>query len=121
MLRDAATRHGIRLSTLIAETGLWVNPDVHKKRLAVGASGACFPDRRRYRAGQGGQRGQRVGALTLDDHSYANVAITRALGDGRDSRATFASTTSGFPIRDVISRSILFQNTGDGRRLRDSH
>jgi hypothetical protein len=33
ILRDAATRQGIRLSTLIAETGLWVNPEVHKKLL----------------------------------------------------------------------------------------
>ena len=80
MLRDAAMRHGIRLSTLIAETGLWANPEVHKKLLTAGGSGAFFPDRRRCRTGQGEQRGQRVGAVTLDDNKCANVTIKRALG-----------------------------------------
>lgn len=83
MLRDAATRHGIRLSTLIAETGLWANPEVHKKLLTAGGSGAFFPDRRRCRAGQGEQRGQRAGAVILDDNTYANGAIKRALGVSR--------------------------------------
>jgi predicted transcriptional regulator len=81
MLRDAATHNGIRLSTLIAETGLWANPEVHKKLLTVG--GAFFLDRRRYRASQGEQRGQRVGAVMLDDNTFANGAIKRALGVSR--------------------------------------
>jgi hypothetical protein len=83
MLRDAAMRHGIRLSTLIAETGLWANPEVHKKLLTAGGSGAFFPDRRRCRAGQGEQRGQRAGAVMLDDNTYANGAVKRALGVSR--------------------------------------
>jgi len=83
MLRDTATRHGIRLPTLVAETGLWANPEVHKRLLILGGSGAFFPDRRRYRAGQGEKRGQRAGTVMLDDNSYANGAIKRALGVSR--------------------------------------
>jgi hypothetical protein len=77
ILCDVATRHGIRLSSLATEAGFWVTPEVHKRLLAFGGSGALFPDRCLYRAGQGEQRGQRVVALTLEDNSFANVEHRR--------------------------------------------
>ena len=80
LLTESALRHGIRLDLLVAETGLWASPEVHR-RLAASANGpAFFPNRRRYRAGQGEQRGQRLGDVVLDHNSYANVAIKRAIG-----------------------------------------
>jgi hypothetical protein len=39
-----------------------------------------FPNHRRCRLGQGEMPGQRVGPITLDNNSYANHAIKRALG-----------------------------------------
>ena len=89
MLRDAATRHGICLSTLVAETGLWAHPEVHKKLLAVGGSAAVYPNCRRARAGQGERRGQHVGNLKLDDNTYANNAIKGALGVSRANLSGF--------------------------------
>lgn len=80
LLRDSAVRHGIRLSVLIAETGLWANPEVHRRLALDTPPGAFFPDRRRCRLGQGESVGQKIGQLTLDSNSYANVAIKRAIG-----------------------------------------
>jgi hypothetical protein len=82
LLRQAAQKHNIRLEVLVAATALWANPEVHRRLLAKG-SAAYFPDRRRYRAGQGETRGQRLGSLTLDDNSYANRAIKLAVGIDR--------------------------------------
>ena len=89
MLLKSSTDHGIRLSTLVAETGLWAHPDVHAKLITASGSGAFFPDRRRYRPGQGEKAGQHVGALTLDNNSYANHAIKRALGVSRGNLVGF--------------------------------
>jgi hypothetical protein len=80
LLRDVAVKHGIRLSMLVAETSLWANPEVHRRLSMESSGGAYFPDRRRCRLGQGESPGQRIGALVLDNNSYANVAIKRALG-----------------------------------------
>ena len=84
LLTESALRHGIRLQVLVAETGLWANPEVHR-RLAQEPDGpAFFPNRRRYRAGQGEVRGQRIGEVVTDDNSYANLAIKRAIGMPRE-------------------------------------
>jgi hypothetical protein len=80
MLRDAATRHGIQLAVLVAETGLWANPQVHTTLVGDSGIAAFFPNRRRYRAGKGEKAGQQVDGAFLDNNSYANVAIKRALG-----------------------------------------
>ena len=80
MLR-AVTKHlNIHLSTLGAETGLWAHPEVHKKLFTISGSAAFFPDRRRARTPKGEKRGQHIGNVTLDDNTYANNAIKRAIG-----------------------------------------
>jgi len=83
MLLDAATRHGISLSTLVAETALWAHPQAHHHLIASTGHAAVFPNCRRARASQGEHRGQRIGKLLLDDNTYANNAIKRALGIAR--------------------------------------
>ena len=80
LLRDSAFKHGIRLSVLVADTGLWANPEVHRRLASESGNAAYFPDRRRCRPGQGESPGQKVGHLTLDSNSYANIAIKRAIG-----------------------------------------
>jgi hypothetical protein len=80
LLRDVAVKHGIRLSLLVAETSLWASPEVHRRLAMEATGGAYFPDRRRCRLGQGESPGQKLGTLVLDNNSYANVAIKRALG-----------------------------------------
>jgi hypothetical protein len=84
MLRAACARHEIHLSVLVAETGLWASPEVHRRLTAENGTGTFFPNMRRYRAGQGEQRGGRVGEVRLDDNSYANHAIKRAVGIARE-------------------------------------
>lgn len=80
MMREAQEKHAIRLSVLVAETSLWANPAVHKKLVSLDPSGAFFPKVRRYRAGDGEKRGQIKDGIRLDDNSYANHALKRALG-----------------------------------------
>lgn len=78
MLRDSLDRHQIHLCVLVADTGLWTHPEVHRRLLASG-SAAMFPNVRRARPGQGEERGQVLEGIRLDDNSYANLAIKRAL------------------------------------------
>ena len=79
MLKEATARHGIHLSVLVAETSLWANPEVHRWLMTKHPSGAYFPDRRRYKAGKE-QLGTTVDGVRMDNNSYANVAIKKALG-----------------------------------------
>jgi hypothetical protein len=80
MLLEVATRHGIALSVLVAETSLWAHPDAHRFLAEHTAGVAMYPAHRRYRAGQGEKAGQQIESIKLDNNSYANVAIKRALG-----------------------------------------
>ncbi len=80
---DAVKRHDIHLSLLVADTGLWVNPEFHNRLVRDTGSAAMFPKVRRARIGQGEHRGQIVDGVRFDDNSYANVAIKRAAGLGK--------------------------------------
>ena len=80
LLREATERHGIHLSDLVAETSLWVNPEVHRRLQAEGEHAVFFPRVRRYRAGAGERRAEIRAGERLDDNSYANNALKRALG-----------------------------------------
>lgn len=88
MLRAAASRHGVHLSELVAETALWVHPGVHAKLVEAG-SAAMFSNVRRARPGRGEKRGQIVNGVRLDDNSYANRAIKLALGMPRNALVGF--------------------------------
>lgn len=80
MLLEAANRHQIHLSVLVAETGLWANPEVHTRIVRETGGAAMVPTCRRARTGQGERRGQVIDGIRLDDNTYANVALKRALG-----------------------------------------
>ena len=83
LLFESAKRHYIHLSLLVADTGLWVNPEFHNRLVRDTGSAAMFPKVRRARIGQGEQRGQIADGLRFDDNNYANVAIKRAAGLGK--------------------------------------
>jgi hypothetical protein len=83
LLLEALARHNIHLSLLVADTGLWVNPEFHARLLRDTGSAAVFPKVRRARIGQGEKRGEVVDGIRFDDNTYANVAIKRAAGLGR--------------------------------------
>ena len=83
LLFEAVKRHEIHLSLLVADTGLWVNPEFHNRLVRDTGSAAMFPKVRRARIGQGEHRGQIVDGVRFDDNSYANVAIKRAAGLGK--------------------------------------
>lgn len=82
LLLEAVKRHNIHLSLLVADTGLWVNPEFHARLVRDTGSAAIFPSVRRAR-GQGEKRGQIVDGVRFDDNSYANGAIKRAAGLGK--------------------------------------
>lgn len=79
MLIEAAKRHQIDLSVLVAETSLWAHPDVHTRLLRDTGCAAMFPKSRRKR-GRGETRGQIIDGIRLDDNTAANRAIKHALG-----------------------------------------
>lgn len=83
LLLEAVRRHDIHLSLLVADTGLWANPEFHHRLIRETSTAAMFPKVRRARIGQGEQRSQIVDGIRFDDNSYANVAIKRALGLGK--------------------------------------
>ncbi len=80
MLLEAANRHQIHLSILVAETGLWANAEVHRRIVRETGGAAMVPNCRRARTAQGEKRGQVIDGIRLDDNTYANVALKRALG-----------------------------------------
>ncbi|OGB29989.1 MAG: hypothetical protein A3F78_22725 [Burkholderiales bacterium RIFCSPLOWO2_12_FULL_61_40] len=82
LLLEAVKRHNIHLSLLVADTGLWVNPEFHNRLVRDTSSAAIYPDVRRAR-GQGEKRGQIVDGVRLDDNTYANGAMKRAAGLGK--------------------------------------
>lgn len=84
LLLESVTRHNIHLSLLVADTGLWVNPEFHHRLVRDTGSAAMFPKVRRACIGQGEQRGQiDNNGVRFDDNSYANLAIKRAAGLGK--------------------------------------
>lgn len=86
LLHEALRRHDIHLSVLVADTGLWVNPEFHGRLLRDTGSAAVFPKVRRARIGQGEQVGQIIDGVRMDSNNYANVAIKRALGLGKSAK-----------------------------------
>lgn len=84
LLAEAVERHNIHLSLLIADTGLWVNPEFHHRLVHDTGSAAVFPMVRRARVSQGERRGQfDSNGVRFDDNSYANQAIKNAAGLGK--------------------------------------
>lgn len=83
LLRESTRRHGIHLSVLVADTGVWASPEVHRRLVAENGTGAFFPATRRYREGDGEKRGEVREGVRLDDNSYAKHAIKQAVGVGR--------------------------------------
>ena len=57
LLREVATRQGVRLESLVAGTAVGANPEVHRQLAVRGGPAAFFPNCRRYRKGElGGQK-----------------------------------------------------------------
>lgn len=84
LLAESVKRHNIHLSLLVADTGLWVNPEVHYRLVRDTGSAAMFPKVRRARISQGEQRGQvDNNGVRFDDNSYANRAVKSAAGLGK--------------------------------------
>lgn len=97
LLRSASNKHGIHLSVLVAETGVWASPQVFEYLAAENGTGCYFPNTRRYRAGAGEKPSQVLDGVRLDNNSYANHAAKRATGLGRGAE--------GFEVCHVWPRS----------------
>jgi len=82
LLLEALEKHQIHLSLLVADTGLWANPEVHRRLLRDTGVVAMSPNVRRARTPQGETPGQILDGIRLDNNSYANGAIKRAVGLG---------------------------------------
>ena len=83
LLLESLGRHQIHLSLLVADTGLWTNPEYHHRLVRDTGHVALFPRVRRARAGQGEEPNQIIDGVRLDSNNYANVAIKRAIGINR--------------------------------------
>lgn len=83
-LRAATDLPGIDLGALVAETAIWVHPDVHSANVSpTNSAGAVYPATRRAK-GKDEKRGDVVRGIRLDDNTYANTGIKRALGIPKD-------------------------------------
>src|SRR3954452_22370015 len=80
MLLEAARRHHIQLTRVVAESWLWAHPDVHARLLSETGCAAMFSKVRRARKGHGEIRGQLLNGIRMNDNSYANIAIKRGIG-----------------------------------------
>lgn len=80
LVANALERLGIDLSSLLAETAVWASPEVFQMLKCANAHAAWYPMARRAYEKRGEKKGQRVGDIRLDDNTYANVAIKRAVG-----------------------------------------
>lgn len=80
ILEEALLSLKINLTALVAETGLWANPEVHKLLVRDYGSGAWYPRVRRFNKGKNEERGDIVKGNKLDNNVYANEAIKKALG-----------------------------------------
>jgi hypothetical protein len=89
ILDEACRKHGIDLAVLVAESSLWANPGVHRHLAATPEGPVWYPNRRRYRVGAGERKGQVKDGVQLDDNTYANYAIKRALGFAQDGLVGF--------------------------------
>jgi hypothetical protein len=83
LLKEVTQKHNIHFSDIIAEASIWANPLVYEKLLEIQGSGIWFPNTRRYKPGQNEKRGQIINEVKLDDNTYANNAIKRAIGVNR--------------------------------------
>lgn len=79
-LEKAISSLKIDLTALVAATGLWANPEVHKILVRDNNTGALYPNVRRARKNKGEEPRKIVNGVTLDSNNYANAAIKRALG-----------------------------------------
>lgn len=80
ILEEASLRLKIDLTALVAETGLWANPEVHKILVRDSGTGAWFPNIRRARSNKGEERREIDNGVKYDDNSDANRALKTALG-----------------------------------------
>ena len=67
------------LLTLVAKTTLWASPEVYKRLLEQSGSGVWYPNARRFKKGVGEIKGWAENGDRLDDNTYANFAIKKAL------------------------------------------
>lgn len=67
LLREAAQKHQIHLSLLVADTGLRVSPEVHHRLVRDTGPGAMFLMARRARIGQGEERGNTFSSRAIRD------------------------------------------------------
>jgi hypothetical protein len=65
------------LITLVAKTTIWANPEVYKRLVKDGGIGVWYPNVRRFKKGE--KKGRTNNGDRLDDNTYANFAIKKAL------------------------------------------
>lgn len=70
LMDEALSRLGINLVDLIAEVSVWASPQDVKLE-------PIYPDKRR---GPAKKKGKQIDGIYIDDNTYANVAIKKAIG-----------------------------------------
>lgn len=80
LVASAVERLAINLPVLLAETAIWASPGVFHLLKSDNVHATWYPLTRRAYVKRGEKKGQLVGNVRLDDNTYANVAIKRAVG-----------------------------------------
>lgn len=74
LVSNALSKLNINLVDLIAEVAIWVSPEYVKKM-----AGPIYPDKKR---GPKADKGRIIDGIYIDDNTFANHAIKRAIGKG---------------------------------------
>ncbi len=88
VLQAAIEKLNINLAQLVAETAVWINPQVFYALKQENEHGVWYPNTRRYRQGKE-KLGMTPDGVSLDNNSYANTAAKQALGLGRRDNLQF--------------------------------
>lgn len=88
LLREVAKKYNLQFVQVIAETSLWASPIVHQFLVQQTGTAALYPHIRRYKP-HTEKVGMGIDGIRLDDNSYANVAIKRAIGIERSKLVGF--------------------------------
>jgi RNA processing factor Prp31 len=88
-LAKALEKLNIDLVSLVAETSIWATPEYCEQLKRETGSVAYNPQVRRGKTGE--QRGSEIDGIKIDDNTYANTAIKRAVGLKKEDITDYAA------------------------------
>lgn len=126
VIEEALQSLGIDLSVLIARVTIWANPEVFNILKQDNGLGVYYPNVRRFKVGQGENKGQILNGIRLDDNAYANFAIKKSIG--HDRQASHFTTCHIWPgtcydhrYHTCVANMVLIPKSISGLSDHDQH